>query len=445
MPIRNDHVEWTAPEEARFLQLSAEGYSAVDTAHTLNLEFHQGQPIRTQSSITNRRSRGKVFVGRKVRGVVQPLPPATPEQEVQQTTTESGVEAKAVGSRIKTVEDLLKHIGADLTKFEVAKSEATKYETAGKDAAGNMKVTELHRVFVQLKPKAGPSVLEAVEAIIDGAFAKRQVVTPRVTKSVAADPELMQVLVLADPHIGKYAWKEETGWQDYDIGIASRLIRDASSELIADGLQRKVGRRVLLLLGDYFHYDTPNGATTKGTPLDRDGRVEKMVEQGSQVLFDLIESSAKLGQTEVVLVPGNHDAVLTVALRQILSAEFRRDNRVAIDTRKTSRKYLAHGTVLLGMTHGDKAKRRLGELMAAEVPDLWGRSSYREVHTGHLHHEAEVQTIGGVVIRTAPALCPPDGWHAIEGYVGAPRGMQAFYYHTQKALIGMTVSNPDRS
>jgi len=198
------------------------------------------------------------------------------------------------------------------------------------------------------------------------------------------------------------------------------------------------------LLGDYFYYDTPDAKTTKGTALERDGRVEKMVEEGAAILFDIIEQSATI-PTSVVLVPGNHDAMMTVALRHILRAYFRKDDRVTIDDAKTTRKYVTHGKVLLGLTHGDKAKKRLGELMPAEVPDLWGKSLYREWHTGHLHGEAEVQTVGGVVIRTAPALCPPDGWHAQEGYVGKPRGMQTFYYHAAGSLLGMAVSNPDRS
>jgi metallophosphoesterase superfamily enzyme len=252
----------------------------------------------------------------------------------------------------------------------------------------------------------------------------------------------MQALVIADPHVGKYSWSHETGWEDYDIGIATRLIRDAAGELLADGDGRGVGRRVIMLLGDYFHYDTPHGQTTKGTPLDRDGRVEKMLEAGAETLFDIIEQSAQVIPTEVILVPGNHDTILTVALRQILTAHFRGDRRVQVDVRGTTRKYIEHGKCLIGMTHGDKARKTLGEIMASEASEAWGRSRYREIHTGHLHSSAEVHTVGGVVIRTAPALCPPDGWHAAEGFVGATRGMESYYYHAAGSLVGMTMSTP---
>jgi hypothetical protein len=145
----------------------------------------------------------------------------------------------------------------------------------------------------------------------------------------------------------------------------------------------------------------------------------------------------------VVLVPGNHDAVMTIALRQILSAEFRGARNVTIDCRNTTRKYITYGKCLLGLTHGDKAKKRLHELMAIEAREEWGASLYREIHTGHLHSMAEVETISGVVVRTHPALCPPDGWHALEGYVGATRGMQSFHYHRDAGLVGMAMVNPE--
>lgn len=82
------------------------------------------------------------------------------------------LEARSTSRRIKTVEDLLAHIEADMTRYEVAASEATKWEVGTSDGDGGTTVTELHRVFVRLRPKAGPSVAEAVAAMIDAAKGK---------------------------------------------------------------------------------------------------------------------------------------------------------------------------------------------------------------------------------------------------------------------------------
>jgi len=442
MPVRKDHTPWTDAEKRRLSQLSAQGEGSEAVVAVLNAEFHEGREVRNLAAIRIQRTNLGVYVARRPNALTPKAAPAA-EQEVETRATNDATEARSVGTKIKTVEDLLRHIEADLTRFEVERSEATKWESASVNPeTGKPQVTELHRVFVRLKPKAGPSVLDAVEAMIAGSVKSRRAVSGPSLKG--KNTAVLQALVIADPHIGKHAWAQETGWQDYDIKIAKTLLRDAAGELLADGEHRRVGRRAIFLLGDYFHYDTPDAKTTKGTPLERDGRVEKMVDEGAAILFDIIEQSAATLPTEVVLVPGNHDSMMTVALRHILRAYFRNDKRVTLDDAKTTRKYFTHGRVLLGLTHGDKAKKRLGELMPAEVPDLWGKSSYREWHTGHLHGEAEVQTVGGVVIRTAPALCPPDGWHAQEGYVGKPRGMQSFYYHSGGSLLGMSVSNPDR-
>ncbi len=76
--------------------------------------------------------------------------------------------------------------------------------------------------------------------------------------------------------------------------------------------------------------------------------------------------------------------------------------------------------------------------MALEASKYWGIAALREVHHGHRHSEAAVTTVGGVTVRQHPALCPPDGWHAMEGYVGAPRAMDSYTYHADGYLVGMT-------
>ena len=435
MPLRADQVGWTRQELMRLKALSASGVSASETAKRLNDEFHKSQPIRTWSSVVNKRNKAGIKTNRDY--TYKP-PEAkdfkTTEQEVQRIESDAGLELRANGSRIKTVDDLLKYVKADMTRFEVAESQATKYEVASKDpATGKVTVTELHRVFVKLRPKAGPSVVEQVEAMILGAIKPRvKIAAPKVKPQA----KILQAVVLADPHIGKYAWGQETGWEDYDIGIATKLIRDASAELLAWGDREPVTHRALWLLGDILHYDTPHGTTTKGTPLDRDGRVDKILEEAVATLCDVITAAADRGPLDVILVQGNHDAVLTLALRHILQATFANDKRVTIDSRKTTRKYLMFGNCLLGLTHGDKASKRLGELMAIEARESWGKAKLREIHHGHRHSDALITTVGGVTIRQHPALCPPDGWHAAEGFVGAPRAMDSYLYHADGYLLG---------
>jgi UDP-2,3-diacylglucosamine pyrophosphatase LpxH len=253
------------------------------------------------------------------------------------------------------------------------------------------------------------------------------------------------VLVIADTHFAKYAWRETTGGDDYDLTIAERLVGEATEELLAMGDTYKPVRRTIALLGDLFHYDTPAGTTTSGTPLERDGRLQKMIQVGCDSLLGAIERSAATVPTDVTIVNGNHDETLTWAFQRIMQERFRNDRRVRIDGRYTGRQYVTHGRNLLGFVHGHRAKRKLPQIMALEAAADWSQCPYREWHTGHFHSQAAewqrpIETLDGVIVRTAPALCPPDDWHSVNGFIGSRQACETFIYSPEGGLTAMHVS-----
>ena len=378
-------------------------------------------------------------------------------EEVTQKTAGDAVEARSVSRTIRTVEDLLRHIEADLTRFEVAASEATKWEGLTADrATGEPVVTELFRVFVRLRPKAGPGVRECVEAMIAGAGGtiRRRVPDSRKWKHVRdsrnAKPKADRpwaVLVVADCHFGKYAWGKSTGEADYDLDIAARLVGDASAELLGLAAGYRPGRLTVAGLGDLFHYDTPGGTTTSGTPLERDGRIQKMISVGTDSLLCVIDTAAEVAPVDALVVNGNHDETLTWAFHRIAVERYAGSKRVAVDGTFTPRKYTTQDRNLVGFVHGHRAKKRLPQLMAHEAAAAWARCPYREVHTGHLHGQAAewsrpIETIDGVLVRVAPALCPADDWHAVSGFVGNRRAMELFVYRPDGGLQAMHVAGP---
>jgi UDP-2,3-diacylglucosamine pyrophosphatase LpxH len=375
--------------------------------------------------------------------VAAKLPPPKPAADAEQVTqTQSGdvLEARSTSRRIKTVEDLLRHIEADMSRFKIAASEATKWETG--DGEGS--TLELHRVFVRLKPKAGPSVRECVDAMIHAASKPLRKPLTKAVKAPKRDG-LWQVLVVADTHFAKYAWASTTGGDDYDLTIAERLVGEATEELLAMGDTYKPVRRTIALLGDLFHYDTPAGTTTSGTPLERDGRLQKMIAVGCDSLLGAIERSAATVPTDVTIVNGNHDETLTWAFQRIMQERFRNDRRVRIDGRYTGRQYVTHGRNLLGFVHGHRAKRKLPQIMALEAAADWSQCPYREWHTGHFHSQAAewqrpIETLDGVIVRTAPALCPPDDWHSVNGFIGSRQACETFIYSPEGGLTAMHVS-----
>ena len=366
--------------------------------------------------------------------------PAADAEQVTQSQTGDTLEARSTSRRIKTVEDLLKHIQADMDRFEISASEATKWE-CGDGAGGSI---ELHRVFVRLKPKGGPTTREVVEAMIAAAQLRRPL-----TKAVKAPkrPGLWQVLVVADSHFGALAWSKTTGGSDYDLGIAARRVSDVTRQLLDAGNTHSPQRRTIAFLGDLFHFDTPGGTTTSGTPLERDGRLQKMIQVGCDSLLAIVERSADSAPTDVVVVNGNHDEVLTWTFQRILAERFRNDRRVTIKPDFTGRQYLTHGKNLIGFTHGHKAKRRLPQIMALEQQAAWSGSNYREWHTGHLHHQAAehnkpLDTLDSVIVRTSPTVCPPDDWHATHGFIGSRQAMETFIYSPDGGLTAMHVAAP---
>lgn len=378
----------------------------------------------------------------------QPTPAADAEQVTRRTDGDT-VEARSTSRTIRTVEDLLRHIEADMARHEIAASEATKWECATVDRdTGKPTVTELFRVFVRLRPKAGPSVHEAVEAMIAGASGKLRVRDSR-TANVRTDRP-WAVLVVADTHFGKYAWAKSTGEADYDLDIAAKLVSDAAEELLQAAGGYNPGRITVAGLGDLYHYDTPGGTTTSGTPLERDGRIQKMIQVGTDALVRVIDAASSVAKTDCLVVNGNHDETLTWAFHRVLLERYGRSKRVTVDETYTPRKYLTQGGNLLGFVHGHRAKRRLPQLMAHEAAAAWARCQYREVHTGHLHHQAAewqrpIETIDGVLVRIAPALCPADDWHAASGFVGSRQAMELFVYEPSGGLRAMHVAGPKMS
>lgn len=382
---------------------------------------------------------------RLIADVAADMLPAKDAEQVTVKDEGGSREARSVSRSIRTVEDLLRHIEADMTRFEVAASEATKWEAAVAGDDGP-EVVDLHRVFVRLKPKAGPTTHEVVEAMIAGAKGiKRQAIK----KAKLPKSDSFAVVVVADTHFGKYAWREGTGHDDYDLAIAADRVTDASGRLLEICRGYKPARILVAYLGDLFHADTPGLTTTGGTALagSTDGRLQKMIAMGCDTLLGITEKAAGIAPTDAIVVNGNHDETLSWAYQRIMQERFRNDGRVTISGAYTGRQYITYGRNLLGFAHGHKAKKKLPQLMPLEQAAAWSQCPYREWHTGHLHHQSAewsrpIETIEGVLVRIAPSISPPDDYHAVNGWVGQREAMEAFIYHAAGGLSAMHVAGP---
>lgn len=243
---------------------------------------------------------------------------------------------------------------------------------------------------------------------------------------------LMLEVPIVDLHLAKLAWEPETG-ENYDSKIAEKRFM----EVVYDVVERSKGiefEQIIFPIGsDYFNYDTIYGETTKGTAQSNDSRWQKMYLKGNELLIKAIDILKVLAPVKAFQVPGNHDFQTSFYAIVNLASYFRNDDDVIVDTNPKTRKYIEFGKNLIGYTHGDKEKKRIFGNMQVEASEAWGRTLYREWHTGHLHSE-QVKEEHGVKVRSLSSVTATDSWHSESGYVGAIATNQSFVWDKQRGL-----------
>ena len=265
------------------------------------------------------------------------------------------------------------------------------------------------------------ALMGAVEAMCQG-YKKKPAKAPK-----RSNEDLLTVYPMGDPHIGMYAWAEETG-TDFDCDIAERQLCEAVDNLVSLAPASKVG--IILNLGDFFHADnTTNRTMGSGHPLDVDTRWGRVLDIGARAMERCI--SAALRKHEKVIVRnniGNHDEHTSQALALAMHLLFREEPRVTIDRSPSHFWYYLHGKSLIGSTHGDMTKpEKLPQIMAADRPEDWGKAEHRCWYIGHVHHKS-VTDAPGCHVRSFRTLAAKDAWTAMMGYRSG-RDMHAIIHH----------------
>lgn len=246
---------------------------------------------------------------------------------------------------------------------------------------------------------------------------------------------------IPDAHFGKLAWPEETGYEPYDIKIASTMYIRAVDALI-ERTKNTVYEQVVYVIGnDMLNADDLEGRTTSGTQVTNDARYHKVFEVARTTTIWAIEKLRKIAPVKVIVVQGNHDQLSSWHLGDSVQCYFHQYNDVTVDNSPKMRKYHEFGNVLLGFTHGDKGDRAdYPLLMATEQSAAFGRTKFREMHTGHTH-QTKLDEKHGVRVRVLPALCPADDWHSENSYVGNLRNAEAYTWNKREGLTNITIFN----
>lgn len=228
--------------------------------------------------------------------------------------------------------------------------------------------------------------------------------------------DMMVVYPLFDVHLGLRAHEAVSG-KEVDLHSAKVEILSTMAEVMSN--TPNAARGIIINGGDFTHQtDNRNVTPRSGHTLDVAARNAQTVEVAIEVLCTLIEQAlAKHEVVEYYSVPGNHDPQNWETIQFALRERYRDNPRVKIVVRWDEFSIVEHGEVALFIHHGDKrTPKDLVMFCSASFPEIWGRTRYRMLLTGHLHHLKEDE-FPGIIWKQFAAGAARDHHSASHGYI----------------------------
>lgn len=347
------------------------------------------------------------------------------------------------GTRISTLDQLLKYCKVDLEVWEVERFIVNKWEmgyTTGNQENKTASVEPLFQVKATLKKRTDIiNARQEIEALKEEA--KKYAPIPYPVLRLEPEGGNLLEIVIPDLHAMKLSWHKETGYIDYDIREAEAVYERAVNKIISRVKNTPIDHILLCMGQDLLNSDNLNSTTTKGTLVNTDTRFHKGYVIVRQLLVRTIEKLRRIAPVTVKVIPGNHDTLSTFTLGDSLECWFHNYDDVTVDNSPIQHKFFRWGDVFLMIIHGDKGKKDdYGLWMATEKPQDFGETKFREIHIGHLH-KTKLDEKFGIRVRTLSALTPPDAWHAENGFVGNLRSAEGFIWNKQEGLISVVYHN----
>lgn len=255
------------------------------------------------------------------------------------------------------------------------------------------------------------------------------------------DTDLLTLIPVADAHIGLMAWGRETG-EDWDTRKgADRLVSWVNRALAALPPSSKC---VLLFAGDLLHADDSRSETPASKHrLDTDTRHFKTLESVIEAVARAADAAMQYHDSVTLrFLPGNHDPHAAIAVMFALAERYRASSRVHVQKEPSEFFAYQFGKVLVTAHHGHRAKaQQMVHFIADEYASLWGRTRYRYLFTGHLHHHKS-QDIGGMQWEQLPAVTARDAYTVSNAYVSRAR-LTGITYHRERGEIARVVIGPE--
>ena len=270
--------------------------------------------------------------------------------------------------------------------------------------------------------------IEMLKQSIEATLEEHRGAGGRIKAPKVESQNMMHLIPIGDPHIGLYSWHKETG-EDFDTNIACRdLMRGI--QMVLDGVP-SCAECLVVNLGDFYHSDNSENRTMRsGHALDVDSRYSRVVDLGNRLMLSVVDAARrKHKKVRVISLPGNHDDHSGIMLSSLLDIYYDKDPRVEVCKSASMVRYHQWGKNLFGFTHGHAIKpTALGEIMAHDCPDQWGKTDYRYWHTGHIHSD-NAKDGRGWRWESHRTLAAQDAWSAGAGYRSG-RSIKGILYHS---------------
>ncbi len=338
----------------------------------------------------------------------------------------AGVSIAAIARKFNVLRQALSARLTTLTK-KSATTLSVKGTSTLYDEHGNIKIQWVK----EDKSKANEleSFKLAVNEFIDN---PRIVATKVITSPSKVDSQTMSIYAIGDAHIGLLSWGRESG-EDYDTTICVADLLSAIDLLVEQAHPSE--EAFIIDTGDFYHMDSQDNTTTKGTRVDVDSRFAKIIQAGLDIAVSLIEKA--LQKHNVVhwrSAIGNHNAHSSLYVTSFVKAWFRNDPRVIVHDTPSMFMYHVFGKNLIGITHGHTVKaEKLGEIMSVDCKNQWSASEHRYFYLGHVHHQ-QVKEFTNCVVETFNTLTAKDAWHTGQGY-RSKQSMKSITLHKEYGEI----------
>jgi UDP-2,3-diacylglucosamine pyrophosphatase LpxH len=156
------------------------------------------------------------------------------------------------------------------------------------------------------------------------------------------------------------------------------------------------------------------------------------VKEAKTFVYALIDTAIhQANEVQVLYTPGNHDRSISWMFMQVLLERY---GSSVVDDALEYRRVIAYGKNSIMITHGDSKQasaKNLAHIFPISFPEEFANADVREVHAGHLHHEAEAD-IFGVMVRRLSTGGKMDSWSDKEDFVGAHRRFMVFEWDQKK-------------